>query len=66
MRNVKISTRLYCLVAFTLVVLAATMVFFLNYSYSELEEERKAGLAQLDATALGIFDKYYKLEQRAP
>jgi methyl-accepting chemotaxis protein len=36
MRNVKISTRLYCLVGFTLAVLAATMVFFLNYSYSEL------------------------------
>ncbi|MBY5327157.1 methyl-accepting chemotaxis protein [Rhizobium leguminosarum] len=63
MRNVKISTRLYCLVGFTLAVLAATMVFFLNYSYSELEDERKAGLAQLDATALGIFEKYYKMEQ---
>ncbi|NKL09463.1 methyl-accepting chemotaxis protein [Rhizobium leguminosarum] len=63
MRNVKISTRLYCLVAFTLAVLTATMVFFLNYSYSELEAERKAGLAQMDATALGIFDKYYKMEQ---
>ncbi|NNH56470.1 methyl-accepting chemotaxis protein [Rhizobium laguerreae] len=63
MRNVKISTRLYCLVGFTLAVLAATMVFFLNYSYSELEAERKAGLAQMDATALGIFDKYYKMEQ---
>ncbi|MGO8066624.1 methyl-accepting chemotaxis protein [Rhizobium leguminosarum] len=63
MRNVKISTRLYCLVAFTLAVLTATMVFFLNYSYSELEDERKAGLAQLDATALGIFEKYYKMEQ---
>ncbi|MGB8287836.1 MAG: methyl-accepting chemotaxis protein, partial [Rhizobium ruizarguesonis] len=63
MRNVKISTRLYCLVAFALAVLAATMVFFLNYSYSELEAERKAGLAQMDATALGIFDKYYKMEQ---
>ncbi|MBX5198084.1 methyl-accepting chemotaxis protein [Rhizobium sp. NZLR10] len=63
MRNVKISTRLYCLVGFTLAVLAATMVFFLNYSYSELEAERKAGLAQMDATALGIFDKYYRMEQ---
>ncbi|MBY5352115.1 HAMP domain-containing protein [Rhizobium leguminosarum] len=63
MRNVKISTRLYCLVGFTLAVLAATMVFFLNYSYSELEAERKAGLAQMDTTALGIFDKYYKMEQ---
>ncbi|MGR4843250.1 methyl-accepting chemotaxis protein [Rhizobium sp. LARHSG275] len=63
MRNVKISTRLYCLVGFTLAVLAATMVFFLNYSYSELEAERKAGLAQMDATALGIFDKYYEMEQ---
>ncbi|TAV99368.1 HAMP domain-containing protein [Rhizobium ruizarguesonis] len=63
MRNVKISTRLYCLVGFTLAVLAATMVFFLNYSYSELEAERKAGLEKMEATALGIFDKYYKMEQ---
>lgn len=63
MRNIRISTRLYGLVAFALAVLAATMIFFLNYSYSELEAERKAGLAQMDATALAIFDKYYKLEQ---
>ncbi|MBB3461177.1 methyl-accepting chemotaxis protein [Rhizobium sp. BK377] len=63
MRNIRISTRLYSLVAFALVVLAATMIFFLNYSYRELEAERKAGLAQMDATALAIFDKYYKLEQ---
>ncbi|MBB4193379.1 methyl-accepting chemotaxis protein [Rhizobium aethiopicum] len=63
MRNVKISTRLYCLVGFTLAVLAATMIFFLNYSYSELEAERKAGLEKMEATALGIFDKYYKMEQ---
>ncbi|EJC79744.1 methyl-accepting chemotaxis protein [Rhizobium leguminosarum bv. trifolii WSM2297] len=63
MRNVKISTRLYCLVGFTLAVLAATMVFFLNYSYSELQAERKAGLEKMEATALGIFDKYYKMEQ---
>ena len=63
MRNVKISTRLCCLVGFTLAVLAATMVFFLNYSYSELQAERKAGLEKMEATALGIFDKYYKMEQ---
>jgi len=63
MRNIRISTRLYSLVAFALAVLAATMIFFLNYSYRELEAERKAGLAQMDATALAIFDKYYKLEQ---
>ncbi|ANL72602.1 methyl-accepting chemotaxis protein [Rhizobium phaseoli] len=63
MRNVKISTRLYCLVGFTLAVLAATMVFFLNYSYSELQAERKAGLEKMEATAIGIFDKYYKMEQ---
>ena len=63
MRNIRISTRLYGLVAFALVVLAATMIFFLNYSYRQLEAERKAGLAQMDATALAIFDKYYKLEQ---
>ncbi|MFA1624767.1 methyl-accepting chemotaxis protein [Rhizobium mongolense] len=63
MRNIKISTRLYCLVGLTLAIFVATMVFFLNYSYSELEMERKSGLAQMDATAVNILQKYYKMEQ---
>jgi methyl-accepting chemotaxis protein len=63
MRNVKISTRLYALVGMALAILVLTIGFFLNYSHSELERERKSGLAQMDATAIAIFQKYYKLEQ---
>ncbi|OCJ04348.1 chemotaxis protein [Rhizobium sp. AC44/96] len=63
MRNVKISTRLYTLVSLALVILVLTIGFFLNYSHAKLEDERRHGLAQMDATAIGIFQKYYKLEQ---
>jgi methyl-accepting chemotaxis protein len=63
MRNVKISTRLYTLVGMALAILVLTIGFFLSYSHSELERERKSGLAQMDATAIAIFQKYYKLEQ---
>ncbi len=63
MRNVKISTRLYALVGMALAILVLTVTFFLNYSHANLVNERKAGLAQMDATAIAIFDKYYKLEQ---
>ncbi|MDI7864917.1 methyl-accepting chemotaxis protein [Rhizobiaceae bacterium n13] len=63
MKNLKISTRLYCLVALAVSILAAAMIFFLNYSFDELASERKAGLAQMDATAVAIFEKYYELEQ---
>ncbi|MGV2099462.1 methyl-accepting chemotaxis protein [Rhizobium sp. 21-4511-3d] len=63
MRNTKISTRLYGLVGLTLAIFVGVMAFFLNYSYSELEAERKAGLAQMDATAINIMKKYYKMEQ---
>jgi methyl-accepting chemotaxis protein len=63
MRNVKISTRLYTLVGMALAILVLTIGFFLNYSHSKLESERKSGLAQMDATAIAIFQKYYKLEQ---
>ncbi|KQV81731.1 methyl-accepting chemotaxis protein [Rhizobium sp. Root1220] len=63
MRNVKISTRLYTLVVMALAILVLTIAFFLNYSHARLESERKNGLAQMDATAIAIFQKYYKLEQ---
>lgn len=63
MRNVKISTRLYSLVALALAILVLAITFFLNYSHAKLESERKHGLAQMDATAIAIFQKYYKLEQ---
>ncbi|MFA7415030.1 MAG: methyl-accepting chemotaxis protein [Rhizobium sp.] len=63
MRNFNISVRLYALVALALTVLAATLTFSLFHSYDSLANERRAGLASIDHTALSIFEKYYKLEQ---
>ena len=62
MRKVSIATRLYLLVGLAIAIFAGVMTFSLNHSFSELEAERKAGLAQMDATALAIFKKYHALE----
>jgi methyl-accepting chemotaxis protein len=63
MRSLSIATRLYMLVALAIAIFAGGMTVALNYSFSELEAERKAGLAQMDATALAIFEKYHALEK---
>ena len=62
MRKVSIAARLYLLVGLAIAIFAGVMTFSLNHSFSELEAERKAGLAQMDATALAIFKKYHALE----
>ncbi|SSC66747.1 methyl-accepting chemotaxis protein [Ciceribacter selenitireducens] len=63
MKNLSISIRLYLLVALALCVLVATLTFSLFYSYNSLADERRAGLASIDQTALAVFSKYYKMEQ---
>jgi methyl-accepting chemotaxis protein len=63
MRNMKISARLFALVALTLVILGGCVTFSLFQSYDASVNERKAGLQAMDDNALAIFDKYYKLEQ---
>ncbi|MCA1971083.1 MAG: cache domain-containing protein, partial [Rhizobium sp.] len=63
MKNLSISVRLYLLVALALCVLVATLTFSLFYSYNSLADERRAGLASIDQTALAVFSKYYKMEQ---
>ena len=63
MKNFKISSRLYFLVMLAVSILSAALVFFLNYSFDALANERKMGLAQMDATAVAIFEKYHKLER---
>jgi len=62
-KNLSISIRLYLLVALALCVLVATLTFSLFYSYNSLADERRAGLASIDQTALAVFSKYYKMEQ---
>jgi methyl-accepting chemotaxis protein len=62
MRKFSISTRLYLLVGLAVLIFAAGMTFSLNHAFGELAAERKAGLAQMDATAIAIFEKYRALE----
>ncbi|RYH10727.1 MAG: HAMP domain-containing protein, partial [Alphaproteobacteria bacterium] len=62
MRKFSIAARLYMLVGLAIAIFTAGMVFALNYSFAELEHERKSGLAQMDATAIAIFKKYHAME----
>jgi methyl-accepting chemotaxis protein len=62
MQRLAISWRLYCLVGLSLVILAATLTFSLLESYSSSERERKAGLAQMNDTALAVMKKYQAME----
>lgn len=62
MQRLAISWRLYCLVALSLVILAGALTFSLFESYASSERERKAGLAQMNDTALAVLAKYQALE----
>jgi methyl-accepting chemotaxis protein len=62
MQRLAISWRLYCLVGLSLVILATTLTFSLFESYSSSERERKAGLAQMNDTALAVMKKYQAME----
>ncbi len=60
--NVNISTRLYLLVAVSLVVLASAVTFSLLHSHKSMTNERRAGLAALDETAVSILNRYHEME----
>ncbi|WP_430254035.1 methyl-accepting chemotaxis protein [Neorhizobium sp. DAR64872/K0K18] len=62
MQRIAISWRLYSLVVLSLVILGGAMVFSLFQSYRSSEQERKAGLAQMNDTAVAILKKYQGLE----
>ncbi|MAY60633.1 MAG: chemotaxis protein [Rhizobiales bacterium] len=57
-----ISTRLYLLVVLSLVVLASAITFSLFHSHRSLTNERRAGLAALDETAVSILRRYHEME----
>ncbi|MCO5730050.1 methyl-accepting chemotaxis protein [Rhizobium sp. SSA_523] len=63
MKHLRISTRLYLMVALALVVLAGAMTISLLQSYGALEKERKAALAAMDANALSILAMYHAKEK---
>ncbi|SEH22861.1 methyl-accepting chemotaxis protein [Rhizobium sp. NFR12] len=62
MQRIAISWRLYSLVVLSLVILGGAMVFSLFQSYRSSEQERKAGLAQMNDNAVAILKKYQGLE----
>nr|WP_325262693.1 methyl-accepting chemotaxis protein [uncultured Rhizobium sp.] len=62
MQRIAISWRLYSLVVLSLVILGGAMVFSLFQSYRSSEQERKAGLAQMNDNAVAILKKYQGFE----
>ncbi len=62
MQRLTITARLYCLVALALLVLAISMIMSLLESHNSLQNERKAGLAQINDIALSVVKKYHALE----
>jgi methyl-accepting chemotaxis protein len=62
MQRIAISWRLYSLVILSLIILGGAMMFSLFQSYRSSEQERKAGLAQMNDNAVAILKKYQGLE----
>ncbi|MDO1584665.1 methyl-accepting chemotaxis protein [Rhizobium oryzicola] len=63
MYNLRLSTRLYILVALAAVILAGAMTFSLVQSYDALEHERRASLVSMDSNALSLIKLYYEQEK---
>ncbi|MCB5200945.1 methyl-accepting chemotaxis protein [Neorhizobium sp. T786] len=62
MQRLAISTRMYCLIVFALVILGSAMTFSLFESYASSEKERKAGLDFMDDIAVSVLNQYHALE----
>ncbi|PZU23865.1 MAG: chemotaxis protein [Shinella sp.] len=62
-KKLKIATRLYVLVAISVVILASALIFSLFHAYDTTSAERKKALAMMDDTVLTILDRYYQLEK---
>ncbi|MBP1882202.1 methyl-accepting chemotaxis protein [Sinorhizobium mexicanum] len=62
MRKFRISARLYALVGFALLTMAAALTFALVQAQDKLVAERKAMLAAMNENAVTVFEAYYKQE----
>ncbi|MDK1373166.1 MULTISPECIES: methyl-accepting chemotaxis protein [unclassified Sinorhizobium] len=62
MRKFRISARLYALVGFALLTMAAALTFSLVQAQDKLVAERKAMLAAMNENAVTVFEAYYKQE----
>ncbi|MEZ0004527.1 methyl-accepting chemotaxis protein [Sinorhizobium fredii] len=63
MRRFRISARLYALVAFALLAMAAALTFGLIQAQDKLVGERKAMLSAMNENAVAVFEAYHKQEQ---
>lgn len=63
MRRFRISARLYALVAFALLAMAAALTFGLVQAQDKLVAERKAMLSAMNENAVAVFEAYHKQEQ---
>ena len=63
LNNIKISSKLYALIATSMLVFAAVMVMTVFYDHSNLEAERKASLASLDEAVITALQGFYEQEQ---
>ncbi len=63
MRRFRISARLYALVAFALLAMAAALTFGLIQAQDKLVAERKAMLSAMNENAVAMFEAYHKQEQ---
>ncbi|WP_018239983.1 methyl-accepting chemotaxis protein [Ensifer sp. BR816] len=63
MRRFRISARLYALVAFALLVMAAALTFGLVQAQDKLVAERKAMLSGMNENAVAVFEAYHKQEE---
>ncbi|WP_376742546.1 methyl-accepting chemotaxis protein [Ensifer canadensis] len=62
MKRFRISVRLYALVAFALLTMAAALTFGLLQAQDKLVGERKAMLSAMNENAIAVFDAYHKQE----
>ncbi|CCE96125.1 Methyl-accepting chemotaxis protein 4 [Sinorhizobium fredii HH103] len=62
MRRFRISARLYALVAFGLLAMAAALTFGLIQAQDKLVGERKAMLSAMNENAVAVFEAYHKQE----
>ncbi|MEJ6848911.1 methyl-accepting chemotaxis protein [Sinorhizobium fredii] len=63
MRRFRISARLYALVAFGLLAMAAALTFGLIQAQDKLVGERKAMLSAMNENAVAVFEAYHKQEE---
>ena len=63
LNNLKISSKLYALIAGSMLVFAAAMVVTVLYDHANLENERKSGLSSLNDATVSVLQAFHAREQ---